>query len=759
MSEINTWPGWENVELLGEGSFGKVYKIRRQEYGVVNEAALKVIAIPGSQADLAAAREEGMDDASVTNYFKSFVEDLAAEFALMSALKGNSNIVSYEDHMVIPREEEVGWDILISMELLMPLQAAAAERPLTERDVARLGMDMCRALALCRSRGIIHRDIKPENIFLSRDGNYKLGDFGVARVAEKTVSAMSRKGTYSYMAPEVYRSERYGFGADIYSLGIVLYRYLNNNRLPFLPPYPAPIQYSHREDALARRMGGEEIPLPEKGGKALKRAVLKACSYRAEDRYGTAEDFLADLESALQAMDGEPEGDVAGGTPQDRAGGPDGKGFLADQDRLRGEEAGEDEFDRTMSAVALGQAAQIRPVDTGKKEPAAKDALRAIEVSEILPAEDSGETGSGFGITPNRKSGRASGGKSGGKSGKKTCKRKLAPLVALLGAAALVVVALVIKTGLGGGKPGGTDAQAREEEEAAMAQAMQEVLAMLETPTDPARLDSHRAAAEAFDGRLMGTWKRIGAEQNGDNRVNGLEHDMNILETGEFYLKDRGEWMRLMEEQGSLPSMAAKDGETDFVEAAQGVYDDGEQHVDGIYTLLPSITDLSVTYELTDYEPEEGEAIAAFYEKRKEDGLTIRIQGSYQDGPLTVKTIDTSVHFILYYFVERWLFPSLEGRWTDNNGYIWAFRIAREPTESFGVAGRFPITFAMKDSTGKVYEGKYFTESCDSETGANSLHITFQDGINVPKYTLVSYDGMTLELEGEDGSSLVLTRS
>ena len=71
MSEINTWPGWENVELLGEGSFGKVYKIRREEYGVVGEAALKVIAIPGSQADLAAAREEGMDEASATDYFKS----------------------------------------------------------------------------------------------------------------------------------------------------------------------------------------------------------------------------------------------------------------------------------------------------------------------------------------------------------------------------------------------------------------------------------------------------------------------------------------------------------------------------------------------------------------------------------------------------------------------------------------------------------------------------------------------------------------
>lgn len=744
MSEINTWPGWEKVELLGEGSFGKVYKIRREEYGVVNEAALKVITIPGSQADLAAAREEGMDDASVTNYFKSFVEDLAAEFAMMSSLKGNSNIVSYEDHMVIPREEEVGWDILIRMELLTPLQAAAAENPLTERDVARLGMDMCRALAVCRSRGIIHRDIKPENIFISRDGNYKLGDFGVARVAEKTVSAMSRKGTYSYMAPEVYKSEKYGFGADIYSLGIVLYRYLNNNRLPFLPPYPAPIHYSDRESALARRMGGEEIPMPEKGGEELKRAVLKACAYHVEDRYDSAEGFLEELESALRAMDGRLEGDAVGGKPQAGAKGPNGKELRAEQDRLREEEAGEDEFDRTMSAVALGQSAQIRSVDTGKKELAAKDVPEVIEVSEIRPVEDSGKAESEAMKDTGKMPGETSGRKEDGKAGK----RKRAPIVALLVTAALVVVALVIKAALGGGNPGRSGTR----EEAAKAQAMQEVQAMLETPTDAAWLDSRKAAIEAFDGRLLGTWKRVGAEQNGEVRVDGLEYDINILETGEFYLA--GDWMRLREEQIPLPSMTAKDGKTDFVDAAKSVYDDGQQSANSIYTLLPSISDLSVTYELTDYEVEEDDSLRPFYENREEDGLTIHVRGNYQDGPLTVKTIDTSIHFRLYPYMNSWFFPSLEGRWTDNNSYIWAFRISRELEGS-----SFSVVFAMKDATGQVHEGNRFMESYDFSTGTDGLHITFQDGITVPEYTIISYDGMTLELEGDDGSSLVLTRS
>lgn len=110
--------------------------------------------------------------------------------------------------------------------------------PPTEADVIRLGIDMCRALEVCAKENIIHRDIKPSNIFVSEHGDYKLGDFGVARHLEASCRELSKKGTYDYMAPEVYRDSVYDARADIFSLGIVLYKLMNNGRIPFLPPAP-----------------------------------------------------------------------------------------------------------------------------------------------------------------------------------------------------------------------------------------------------------------------------------------------------------------------------------------------------------------------------------------------------------------------------------------------------------------------------------------------------------------------------------------
>ena len=286
------WGVWKIRRLIGEGSFGKVFEIEREDFGRTYRAALKAITIPQSQSELKSVLADGMDLNSATNYYKSFVEEVVDEFALMAGLKGNSNIVSYEDHMVIEHKEGVGWDILIRMELLTPLLDYTSGRgPMGAGDVIRLGMDICRALEYCRKMNVIHRDIKPENIFISPGGDYKLGDFGIARTVEKTTSGLSRKGTYLYMAPEVYKGEKYGPSVDIYSLGIVLYRLLNQNRAPFFPAYPAPIMHSDRENAIARRISGDPIPLPCDAQNALGEVILKACAYAPGDRYATPEDM------------------------------------------------------------------------------------------------------------------------------------------------------------------------------------------------------------------------------------------------------------------------------------------------------------------------------------------------------------------------------------------------------------------------------------------------------------------------------------
>ncbi len=287
---------WKLTRLLGAGSFGNVFEAERTDFGVVYRSAIKIIAIPQDQREVRNVRSEGMDEKSVTSYFYGLVEEQVKEFELMSKLKGTANIVSYEDHMVLEHKGNFGWDILIRMELLTPLADWLDKNPMTPKDVVKLGIDICHGLELCQKFRIIHRDIKPENIFVSEFGDFKLGDFGVARMAERTSGNLSYKGTYNYMAPEVYLKKKYGSSVDLYSLGIVLYWLLNDNRLPFLPPYPEPITYNDREMATARRMRGEELPVPGHADERLAEIVKKAASYYPENRYDSAAVMRQELE-------------------------------------------------------------------------------------------------------------------------------------------------------------------------------------------------------------------------------------------------------------------------------------------------------------------------------------------------------------------------------------------------------------------------------------------------------------------------------
>lgn len=275
---------WTLTKMLGQGSYGKVFEGQRTDFGQTYRAAIKIITIPQSQNEIQSARAEGLDDENIRAYFQSLVESMVQEFGIMAKLKGNSNIVSYEDHRVIPHSQGIGWDIVIRMEQLTPMLDYMNGHPFSQKDVVKVAIDMCKALELCRKFEIIHRDIKPENMFVSDLGDFKLGDFGIARTIEKNTSNMSKKGTYTYMAPEIYKEEPYDFTADIYSLGIVLYRLLNNNRAPLLP-LTGPITHSQREEALFRRIAGAPLPLPVNASGALAEAVLKACAYKPCDRW------------------------------------------------------------------------------------------------------------------------------------------------------------------------------------------------------------------------------------------------------------------------------------------------------------------------------------------------------------------------------------------------------------------------------------------------------------------------------------------
>lgn len=298
---------WHINRLIGEGSFGKVFEIEREDFGKTYKAALKAITIPQNQSEIKNLSMSGMDSDSVTSYFHSLVENVAKEFELMSEMKGHSNIVSYEDHKVFKHEDGIGWDIIIRMELLTPADSFFSKNAVDNEKVIRLGIDLCKALEICQKHNVVHRDIKPSNIFVSANGDFKLGDFGVAKTIEQTTGEFSKKGTYNYMAPEVYKGESYGNSVDLYSVGIVMYRYLNNNRTPFLPQPPEMITYNKSEEALTRRMRGEELPPPVNASKELARIILKACSFDPANRYSSPAQLRRELENLLIATETQPQ--------------------------------------------------------------------------------------------------------------------------------------------------------------------------------------------------------------------------------------------------------------------------------------------------------------------------------------------------------------------------------------------------------------------------------------------------------------------
>ena len=299
MYENIHFPGWEVVRKIGEGSFGGVYEIHRTlPDGRVEKAALKKLTVPKDSGEIEELLSRSFSTESITAHYKNQMSDLVREYSLTQELSSCGNVVTCHDIQYVQQPDGIGWDVYIRMELLQPLKKALGKE-YREGAIIRLGLDLCNALSACQKKNIIHRDIKPENILVSPEGDYKLTDFGIAKVSEKTGSG-TLAGTNGYMAPEVANRQHYGPQADIYSLGMVLYWMMNDRTLPFLPLPPAIPSALQRQEAANRRFAGERLPEPVNGSQELKAIVMKACAFSTKKRYQTVQELSNDLRICQQ---------------------------------------------------------------------------------------------------------------------------------------------------------------------------------------------------------------------------------------------------------------------------------------------------------------------------------------------------------------------------------------------------------------------------------------------------------------------------
>jgi len=157
-----------------------------------------------------------------------------------------------------------------------------------------------RALDYSHRSGIVHRDIKPGNVMLTRGGQVKVMDFGIARAVSDTQATMTQTaqviGTAQYLSPEQARGERVDARSDLYSTGCLLYELLTG-RPPFLGDSPVAIAYQHvRENPVPPSRVDPEVP---PWADAI---VLRAMAKDPRDRYQSAAEMRQDIQRALQGI-------------------------------------------------------------------------------------------------------------------------------------------------------------------------------------------------------------------------------------------------------------------------------------------------------------------------------------------------------------------------------------------------------------------------------------------------------------------------
>ena len=212
-SEIISINGYEIIERIGVGSYGRVYKVfKNKKYYVLKEiplnlssAAEKINSVQ-NEADILSS----LNNKYVVKFYESFKKN--HNIYIIMEYCDNGDLCSFLNRIKKQRKSE---EYFLEIDF-----------------VWKLFIQMSIGLYYIHSKKIIHRDIKTLNIFLTKNFDAKIGDLGVAKILENTNHAMTFIGTPYYVSPEMCRNKPYNEKSDIWALGCILYELLTFNH-PF----------------------------------------------------------------------------------------------------------------------------------------------------------------------------------------------------------------------------------------------------------------------------------------------------------------------------------------------------------------------------------------------------------------------------------------------------------------------------------------------------------------------------------------------
>ncbi len=232
---------------------------------------VKVISIPASQTQLQALLLTGayQNEAAARDYFLELAQDIVAETDVLRKLSKQEGFLPFEDHQIVPKENEVGYDVYLLGSYRRSLARHLRKTNMTHLAAINLGLDLCAALTVSRNAGFLYADLKPENIYICHDREFRVGDLGFLRLDALKFTSMPERYIGTYTAPEIVDAfSDVNPTIDVYSAGLILYQVYNGGALPF-----------------EGRATAEEFPAPAYADYELAEIIMKACAPDPKDRW------------------------------------------------------------------------------------------------------------------------------------------------------------------------------------------------------------------------------------------------------------------------------------------------------------------------------------------------------------------------------------------------------------------------------------------------------------------------------------------
>lgn len=291
-------PDWTLTYVLSETDEEKIFQAEKETASQTKYSLVRAFYIPNIDEKPKDTQNSDSDEEELRRFTFEKLAKCKKEFTFFRSLSGKSGWLNLRESYDISDVNGLNALSVARFDAAQRLSDFIDENGFTQGAVLKMGIDLCRGLEHLKKEEKLHGSLCPDIIFVDENCRFRIGKINLD-VSESRKPDTSSTETLAFTAPYA-RTGGLSYSSDTYSVGLIMYYFLNGKKLPFENDMT-------REEAINRRLSGEKIPKPLYDAERITNIVLKACSEEKKNGYQTPYQMRKDLEEAYVRLQKEIE--------------------------------------------------------------------------------------------------------------------------------------------------------------------------------------------------------------------------------------------------------------------------------------------------------------------------------------------------------------------------------------------------------------------------------------------------------------------